>query len=480
MVFSSIIFLFGFLPLVLILYYILNAKIRNAFLLIASLFFYYWGEPKFVLVMILSIVWNYLSALILDRLTVYCPEKRVLKKVILFISILGSLSLLYYFKYFDFSVKLLNQAFHLELAVKNIVLPIGISFFTFQGLSYVVDVYREDVKAQRNIIKLGMYIALFPQLIAGPIVRYVDIAKEIDHRAVTLDDFYEGIKRFTFGLSKKVILSNPLAYQVDLIFAQNPANLEMSTAWLGAILYALQIYFDFSGYSDMAIGLGRMFGFTFLENFNLPYIATSIQDFWRRWHISLSSWFRDYVYIPLGGNRRGNVYCNLMIVFFLTGLWHGASLNFVVWGLWHGCFQLIERILRERNSVLLRDRLPVYGMVLRRLYTGMVVLIGWVFFRADNLHNALEYLKVMFGLSRADAVFFHTMYYLDNFTLFVLITAIIFSTDLPQMLQNQARKTALGKHLDPALTSVAIIMLLMVSAVIVMASSYNPFIYFRF
>lgn len=254
----------------------------------------------------------------------------------------------------------------------------------------------------------------------------------------------------------------------------------MSTAWLGAILYALQIYFDFSGYSDMAIGLGRMFGFTFLENFNLPYIATSIQDFWRRWHISLSSWFRDYVYIPLGGNRRGNVYCNLMIVFFLTGLWHGASLNFVVWGLWHGCFQLIERVLRERNSVLLRDRLPVYGMVLRRLYTGMVVLIGWVFFRADNLHNALEYLKVMFGLSRADAVFFHTMYYLDNFTLFVLITAIIFSTDLPQMLQNQARKTALGKHLHPALTSVAIIMLLMVSAVMVMASSYNPFIYFRF
>lgn len=480
MVFSSNIFLFVFFPLVLGLYYILPTKARNLFLLVASLFFYYWGEPKFILVMLLSIVWNYLSALLLDFLMLRYPEKEPLKKAVLFLSVLGSLSLLYYFKYYDFSVNLLNQAFHLNLAIKNIVLPIGISFFTFQGLSYVVDVYREDIKAQKSIIKLGMYIALFPQLIAGPIVRYVDIAKEIDHRVVTLDDFYDGVRRFVIGLSKKVILSNPLAYQVDLIFAQNTSNLEMGTAWLGAIMYALQIYFDFSGYSDMAIGLGRMFGFTFLENFNLPYIATSIKEFWRRWHISLSSWFRDYVYIPLGGNRRGNVYCNLIIVFCLTGLWHGASLNFLVWGLWHGFFQLVERALAKKNSILLSDRLPAYGIVLRRLYTWMVVLIGWVFFRADTLRTALDYLKVMFGLSHADTVFFHTMYYLDNFTLFILVMAIIFSTDLPQRLEDKASKTALGKKLMPALCSVTLILLLLASCVMVMASSYNPFIYFRF
>ena len=259
MVFSSIVFLFVFLPLVLVLYYVIPPKLRNIFLLAASLFFYYWGEPKFVLVMILSIVWNYISGLLLELSIHRCPEKTLLKKGILFVSVFVSLSLLYYYKYYDFSINLLNQAFHLELALKNIVLPIGISFFTFQGLSYVVDVYRGDVKAQKSLIKLGMYISLFPQLIAGPIVRYIDIEKEVNHRNVTLDDFYTGVTRFVIGLSKKVIISNPLAYQVDLIFAQNTSNLQVTTAWLGAVMYSLQIFFDFSGYSDMAIGLGRMF-----------------------------------------------------------------------------------------------------------------------------------------------------------------------------------------------------------------------------
>lgn len=480
MVFSSNVFLFVFLPLVLVLYYLIHPNLRNIFLLTASLFFYYWGEPKFVLVMILSIIWNYISGLLLGLSIHRCPEKTFLKKGILFVSVFVSLSLLYYFKYYDFSINLLNQTFHLELAVKNIALPIGISFFTFQGLSYVVDVYRGDVKAQKNLIKLGMYISLFPQLIAGPIVRYIDIEKEVNHRNVTLDDFYAGVTRFVIGLSKKVIISNPLAYQVDLIFAQNTSNLQLTTAWLGAIMYSLQIFFDFSGYSDMAIGLGRMFGFTFLENFNLPYIASSIKEFWRRWHISLSSWFRDYLYIPLGGNRRGNVYCNLIIVFFLTGLWHGASLNFIVWGLWHGLFQIIERILTQKKSFLLRDDLPIYGMVLRRIYTLMVVLIGWVFFRAENLTIALDYLKVMFGFSHADTVYFQTMYYLDRFTLFILVLAIIFSTNLPQMMRYKMKNVVVLNRIFPVLSSLSIILLLIVSAIMVMASSYNPFIYFRF
>lgn len=480
MIFSSIVFLFVFLPLVLVLYYIIHPNLRNIFLLVASLFFYYWGEPKFVLVMILSIFWNYISGLLLELSIRRCPEKTLLKKGILFVSVFVSLSLLYYFKYYDFSINLLNQAFHLELPLKNIILPIGISFFTFQGLSYVVDVYRGDVKAQKSLIKLGMYISLFPQLIAGPIVRYIDIEKEVNHRNVTLDDFYAGVTRFVIGLSKKVIISNPLAYQVDLIFAQNTSNLQLTTAWLGAIMYSLQIFFDFSGYSDMAIGLGRMFGFTFLENFNLPYISSSIKEFWRRWHISLSTWFRDYLYIPLGGNRSGNVYCNLIIVFFLTGLWHGASLNFIVWGLWHGLFQIIERILTQKKSFLLHNDLPIYGMILRRIYTLMVVMIGWVFFRADNLTIALDYLKVMFGFSHADTVYFHTMYYLDHFTLFILVLAIIFSTNLPNMIQNKMKKAVVLNRILPVLSSFSTILLLIVSAVMVMASSYNPFIYFRF
>lgn len=480
MVFSSIIFLFVFLPIVLIFYYMIHPKLRNIFLLLASLFFYYWGEPKFVLVMILSIVWNYISGLFLELSMYHYPQKTALRKGILFVSVFVSLSLLYYFKYYDFSINLLNQAFHLELALKNIALPIGISFFTFQGLSYVVDVYRGDVKAQKSLIKLGMYISLFPQLIAGPIVRYIDIEKEVNHRTVTLDDFYTGITRFVIGLSKKVIISNPLALQVDLIFAQNTSNLQLTTAWLGAIMYSLQIFFDFCGYSDMAIGLGRMFGFTFLENFNLPYIASSIKEFWRRWHISLSTWFRDYLYIPLGGNRRGNVYCHLIIVFFLTGLWHGASLNFVVWGLWHGLFQIIERILAQKKSVFLRDDLPIYGVILRRIYTLMVVLIGWVFFRADNLTIALDYLKIMFGLSQADTVYYHTMYYLDHFTLFVLIIAVIFSTNFPRMIQNKLKEMAVLTPILPVLSSLSIVVLLIVSSILVMSSSYNPFIYFRF
>lgn len=345
MVFSSVTFLFVFLPVVLAVYYILPGRLRNTFLLLASLLFYYWGEPRFVFVMLASIVWNYLCGLMCG----YLPERmRGLRKLALILAVAVNLGLLVYFKYADFIIGTINGVFSRSIPLLGVTLPIGISFFTFQGLSYVIDVYRQTVRPQRDPLKLGMYISLFPQLIAGPIVRYADIEREIDHRSVDREKFYAGVSRFVIGLSKKVLIANTLALRADQIFGQPCQSLTAGVAWLGALLYSLQIYFDFSGYSDMAIGLGKMLGFTFLENFDLPYMSRSVTEFWRRWHISLSSWFRDYVYIPLGGNRRGNVYLHLLTVFILTGLWHGAAWNFVLWGLWHGLFLIVERVLRGR------------------------------------------------------------------------------------------------------------------------------------
>ncbi len=480
MVFSSIVFLFAFLPIVLTVYYVLKPQLRNIFLLIASLFFYYWGEPKFLIVMVASILWNYLCGIVLNIFIDKNRSQRFIERFTLFVGVAVNVGLLFYFKYFNFSIELLNSIFHCGLAVQNIVLPIGISFFTFQGISYIIDVYRRDVPAQKNPLKFGMYISLFPQLIAGPIVRYADIEKEINCRSVTLNDFYQGMVRFVVGLSKKVIIANTLANQVDKIFAQDVTTITQGTAWLGAIMYALQIYFDFSGYSDMAIGLGRIFGFTFLENFNLPYIATSVKEFWRRWHISLSTWFRDYVYIPLGGNRRGNVYFNLLVVFFLTGLWHGASLNFIVWGLWHGLFLIVERILLKREFRFMRDSAPAWVLLLRRIYTLLVVLIGWVFFRADTLSIAWNYLGVMFGFVKNEMINFSTMYYLNHFTIVVLVVGILFSTNLPAILLNKIKKVRVIRSVLPYLESLCVVLLLLICAILVMASTYNPFIYFRF
>lgn len=480
MVFSSIIFLFAFLPIVLTVYYVIKPQLRNIFLLIASLFFYYWGEPKFLIIMVASIIWNYICAIGLDFFIRRNSQSRFMERLILFLGVGVNVGLLFYFKYFNFSIDLINDIFHTGLIVPEVVLPIGISFFTFQGISYVIDVYRREVPAQKNPLKFGMYISLFPQLIAGPIVRYADIEREINHRTVTLDDFYHGMVRFVVGLSKKVLIANTLASQVDEIFAQNVTNITQATAWIGAIMYALQIYFDFSGYSDMAIALGRMFGFTFLENFNLPYISTSVREFWRRWHISLSTWFRDYVYIPLGGNRRGNVYCNLLVVFFLTGLWHGASLNFIVWGLWHGLFLIIERILLKRNSIIMSDSAPIWVVVPRRIYTLLVVLIGWVFFRADTLPIARDYLKVMFGLMKNQTIHFGAMYYLDHFTIVILVLGILFSTNLPGLLLRKMKQVQAANKILPYLESICIVLLLLICGIMIMASTYNPFIYFRF
>ena len=381
MVFSSTLFLFWFLPVVLVGYYLCGKNAKNYWLLLASLFFYSWGEPKYVLLMFTLIVINYICGLLLAR-----DHNRYL----LCATVIFNLGILGYFKYFNFLMETVNAVLSLiggqSVSLNQIALPIGISFFTFQIMSYVIDVYRGTVPPQKSLAKLALYISLFPQLIAGPIVRYSDVAAQIDERNVTLGGIYTGAVRFMIGLSKKVLLSNQMAAIADAAFIQSdpPALL----AWMGAVAYALQIYFDFSGYSDMAIGLGKLFGFDFLENFNYPYISSSVKEFWRRWHISLSSWFRDYLYIPLGGSHcsREKTYRNLLIVFSMTGLWHGASWNFVVWGLWHGAFLILERVLGNRF------RMPKW---LGHIYTMLVVLIGWVFFRADTLGQAAVYLRSM-------------------------------------------------------------------------------------
>lgn len=414
MVFSSNIFLFCFLPCILAVYYLLDKRYRNFFLTGSSLFFYFCGENKFVIVIIASILLNYLMGIVLGRF-----KGKQIRRIILWIAILFNLSILFYFKYLGFFSEVYGNITGVELNIRQIALPIGISFFTFQGLTYVIDLYWGKVEVQENPIKLGLYISFFPQLIAGPIVRYKDVAEQIEHRKETIDRFAEGVYRFSVGMAKKVILANGVGIIADEIFGTEYCSHLIGTAWLGIICYTLQIYFDFSGYSDMAIGLGKMFGFDFLENFDLPYLSTSVREFWRRWHISLSSFFRDYVYIPLGGSRTGNVYIHLFIVFLLTGLWHGASWNFVVWGMWHGIFIVAERMASNK---ILYMKIP---HTLRHMVTLLIVMIGWVAFRADDLSYAMGYISRMFGVSGASNVLYGTAYYLDPYRIFIIIIAIV-------------------------------------------------------
>ena len=461
MVFSTPIFLFLFLPAVLVLNYIIPKKYiaaKNVVLLIASLFFYAWGEPKNVLLMLLSIAVNYVCGLLLGRFD--SDEKK--RKVVLWASVVFNLGLLFFFKYFSFVTGGIFPA---------IKLPIGISFFTFQIMSYTIDVYRRSVEPQKNLVKLALYISLFPQLIAGPIVRYIDVEKQLTYRECTAEKTARGMIRFSMGLAKKVIVSNTVAAICDGIFGSTN-TVPAFTAWVGVICYALQIYFDFSGYSDMAIGMGHMLGFDFLENFNYPYVSCSVQEFWRRWHISLSSWFRDYLYIPLGGNRRGKVrtYINLIIVFACTGLWHGASFSFIVWGLWHGLFLVIERL--GFKKVL--DKLPKF---IGWIYTMLVVLVGWVFFRADTLSAAMKYLGEMFSFSGGVA---NGMAQFDNLSFIITVIAIILCTPVYQFLKGKLEKTEGGKKAAFVIGAVLATGLFILSVIFLTGSGYNPFIYFRF
>lgn len=478
MVFSSLTFLFLFLPIVLLLLSICRKiPYQNTLLFLSSIFFYAWGGVNYTLILLFSILINYIFGLRLQH-----SEKG--RKGWLAAAIALNLSSLVFFKYANFitdNVNVLSSVFGFSpVTLRNIVLPIGISFYTFQGISYLVDVYRRDVQAQTNFIKLGTYIALFPQLIAGPIIRYHEIEPQLSSRQFSLNNFYEGIKRFCFGLARKVFIANQLAIIVDDIFARAPGTLTPLAAWIGAICYALQIYYDFAGYSDMAIGLGRMFGFSFPENFNFPYIAKSIREFWRRWHMTLSAWFKDYLYIPLGGNRKGNIrtYLNLYIVFFLTGLWHGASWNFVIWGLMHGTFMVFERL--GLNKFLEKTFKP-----LQHLYTLLVVVLAWVFFRADTLSYASQYICQMFHFTGSTHQATFLLRYAQPSFIIVFLIALAGCTTLFSRLNEKCKTIINGgnqwlwnvRHISIMLGVVAV--LLGVTCFLVVGG-YNPFIYFRF
>lgn len=473
MLFSSPIFLFLFLPLVVFIYYIVPTRFKNIILLIASLFFYTWGEKVLVLLILMSSLIDYSSALIIETGR---------KKLGLYLSILFNLGVLVYFKYADFiCTNLIETLVHFNWDFENahrfssVALPLGISFYTFQTMSYTIDVYRGKVKATKNFINFATYVTLFPQLIAGPIVRYHDIQHELKNRRTSKAQFAEGIQRFIIGLAKKMIIANNCAFLADGIFSLSPNDITATTAWLGAIAYAFQIYFDFSGYSDMAIGLGKMFGFNFPENFNYPYISKSIREFWRRWHITLSEWFRDYLYIPLGGNRNHRTFFNLLIVFLLTGFWHGADWTFIIWGLFHGLFIVLEHI--KLGKIL--QKLPNF---ISHLYVIPVILVSWVFFRSDTLSYALHFIYAMFSFDFSYNPQFLD-YYLSSELILVLLIAFIFST--PAL-------TLLGKRFSNRLNSktqlrflnyskaIALLLLFAVCMVYVSVDSYNPFIYFRF
>ncbi|MCR5595313.1 MAG: MBOAT family protein [Lachnospiraceae bacterium] len=472
MVFSSVIFLFFFLPVTLAGYYIVpSLKWKNIWLLIASLFFYFWGGSAFFPVIIFSIVVNYLSGLL-----IYKTDGNV-KRFFMIIAVFLNLLNLGYFKYAGFLMTTIRDITHIQIEIPEILLPIGISFFTFQGMSYVLDVYRGK-EVQKNILYLGLYIALFPQLIAGPIVRYGEIEKQITVRPHSVEGFAEGIRIFCIGLAKKAVIANSLAIVCDPIMDSDPKGNTAVIAWIGIIYYTLQLYFDFSGYSDMAIGLGRMFGFTFPQNFNYPYISRSPSEFWRRWHMSLSAWFKDYVYIPLGGSRRGNVYINLFIVFLLTGVWHGASWNMIIWGIYWGILVIGHKFFKNVIGSETKDNSPVKTVV-SHILMAFCILIGWVFFRAPNISHAIDYLKVMFGSYNSGWKQFDVSYYIHKYELFILILAVFAMLPVGKKMAEDL-KNRISPVWYSLICSVFTIVLFGISILYVVTETYNPFIYFRF
>ena len=483
MVFSSVIFLWVLLPVILGCYYLSPRPFRNGLLMVFSLFFYAWGEPKYIVLMVVSVLMNYGFGIGME----ICKKK----KILLVLCVACNLLILGYYKYSGFLIETLNHVLAgtgRVLSAVEVTLPIGISFYTFQALSYVVDVYRGENRAQRNLVNMMLYISFFPQLIAGPIVKYHEIEEQIENRTVTMETFSCGVKRFILGLGKKVILANSFAEVVDAVWGYPAGRVSIPLLWMTALLYMLQIYFDFSGYSDMAIGLGRMFGFTFRENFLLPYTASSVRDFWRKWHISLSGWFREYVYIPLGGNRKGTVrtYLNLGIVFLLTGIWHGAGWTFLFWGVYHGFFLILERALlnigagtercREKDD---RKRKRTDGMrwCLAHLYTLAVVYFGWIFFRADTMGAAVDFIRNMF-LPHASVIFMER--FLDRKLLLLLTVGLGTCGPVQRLWQKvKGQRTAADGEISvPAMAGY--LMVLWLSLLLLVNNTYNPFIYFRF
>ena len=480
MLFNSLIFLFVFLPITLASVYILPKRSKNAFIFLASLIFYAWGNVSYSIILILSILINYFIGLGLSS------SNELKRKSLLTIGIAINLSILVFFKYIDFLIENLNLALSglngSTMEWESVRLPIGISFFTFQAISYLMDVYRKQTKAQHSFIRLGLFISLFPQLIAGPIVRYNSIEKQLQQRSIGINKLYEGIKRFIIGLGKKVILADTFAYKADLLFSMSFDTMTAYDAWLGIILYSLQIYYDFSGYSDMAIGLGKMMGFNLPENFNFPYIAKSVQEFWRRWHITLSRWFKDYLYIPLGGNRLSAMltYRNLIVVFLLTGLWHGANWNFVLWGLFHGFFLILERLGLNRI-------LHVFPAFIRHLYLIAVVTMAWVLFRTDNVTAALNFYETLFNFSDNKLNIAEFILLLDNqllvFLLIGVLAAFPFFKTLGKISSRIIRQVA-GTNISQVgigyLELVGYTALFILVVLFIISSTHQPFIYFQF
>lgn len=464
MVFSSITFMYYFLPIVLLIYFIVPSKFKNLVLLLSSLGFYFYGEPTYIWVLLLSCFINYISALLIDKY-----RKR--SKLILILAVIFNLGMLMYFKYTNFFIENINNLFKLDINSIKVIMPIGISFFTFQTLSYVIDVYTKKVKANKNFITFASYVSLFPQLIAGPIVRYSDVEKELKNRTHSYDKFALGIRRFTIGLGKKVLIANVMGEMVNILNTMN--NQSVLTYILIAIGFTLQIYFDFSGYSDMAIGLGKMLGFNFLENFNYPFIANSITDFWRRWHISLSSFLRDYVYIPLGGNRVSVLkhIRNIFVVWFLTGFWHGAAWNFIIWGLYFGIILTIEKYFYS-------DFLKKHK-VFAHIYTMILVIISFVIFNASSFTEVITFMKNMFGFNNLPFTNPETIYYLKSYLLIIMISIIASTPLLKNICIKLKEKERLTKVMDILEIVFIFIILILVTAFLI-DSSFNPFLYFRF
>ena len=468
MVFSSLTFIFLFLPITLILYFIIKDKYRNHLLLIISLLFYSWGEPKYIILMLLSLIVNYFIAIYIDKY----KKHKLISKTLLITSLIFNIGILFVFKYLDFTILNINNLFNTNIKLFNLTLPIGISFYTFQILSYVVDVYNRKVKVQKDFLMLSTYIAFFPQLIAGPIVRYETIEKALTKRKDNINNIAIGLKRFIIGLGKKIIIANNVAIIADTIYNSTDINnYGFIIIFLASIAYTLQIYYDFSGYSDMAIGLGKMFGFDFLENFNYPYISQSITDFWRRWHMSLSSWFRDYVYIPLGGNRVNKLKWirNILIVWSLTGLWHGANWNYIIWGLYYAIILLIEKLFL--NKIL--NKLP---KIIKWIYTFILINVGWMIFRLEDINVLGHVLSAAITFKQSDIISFLT----DNYTLInnipFIILGIIFMFPIKEKIDQKYQNNNIYNIIE----LISLVMILVISILFLINNSYNPFIYFRF
>lgn len=468
MIFSSLVFLFIFLPITFLLYVIVyNTTFRNIMLILASLVFYAYGEPVAVFIMIISIIVNYLLGLM-------CSKDKY-KKIGLLLGVLLNISLLIVFKYLAFLVNNFNSITSIHIPVPSISLPIGISFFTFQGLSYVIDVYREPAMVQKKLLPVFLYISFFPQLIAGPIVKYHDIMDQLDNRRLNIDCISQGIYRFIIGLGKKVLIANQVGYIADQVFNSSISNIGFVSAWIGAICYMLQIFFDFSGYSDMAIGLGCIFGFDFKENFNYPYSAASMKDFWRRWHISLSTWFKEYVYIPLGGNRCGKLRTsfNKMIVFFLTGFWHGANFTFIVWGLWHGLLLLLE----DFSIIPTKNKLFKY---IGHIYVILMAMLSFVIFRADTVGYGFKLIGKMFGIgSGSSATTVTIISTLSAMRVIALVLAVIFCTPVIKKIETRLASTR-SYEVFEVIKHFVSLLIFALCVLMLISNTYNPFIYFRF